>query len=504
MESPTGPWFDTLRSWADELPRELRVGIVLVLRPACGTRSEDLKRAADMCREFDGRILLRVALAPDVRIRRTSYLCFCGDNVGPTIVALGSNTNLWPPSASGDGDLLVFRAHADLRNELLRSFEWDWERASDVRKDAVVDIPALALPPGSAEGARMWSEYSCRASALDTVPSSSSTEGAADTSATLNELSQAQSPSEITRALGLPAPDGLADFVSTVYARGSLVTIEKLSRIPPLDAPLDPRLFGDMAEIRTRSVSRRVSMRVSIISESDLKSIERLRTGVRTLLPKLSYSLADGVRWMPTKARPLFDHALAELDLQGKAKIAGMIGGDIERFIESKRTQLHDDIRAMCDELGRPVSAIPGLVPKIESELRTRLARSSSESFLPLITHMPVVFEIAENERSSPWAQAAALLRDVAMYARRALTEDRFFLGLKADQDVVLDAMDVAKDSILLLPRNRATRERASLDLIFLEQLYRPEILPRKRCELTVRLLAGEPAASLDRELPHA
>ncbi|MBK8648953.1 MAG: hypothetical protein IPN16_20935 [Gemmatimonadetes bacterium] len=85
---------------------------------------------------------------------------------------------------------------------------------------------------------------------------------------------------------------------------------------------------------------------------------------------------------MPTKARPLFDHALAELDLQGKAKIAGMIGGDIERFIESKRTQLHDDIRAMCDELGRPVRAIPGLVPKIESELRTRLARSSSESFL--------------------------------------------------------------------------------------------------------------------------
>jgi hypothetical protein len=78
--------------------------------------------------------------------------------------------------------------------------------------------------------------------------------------------------------------------------KGVLVSIDKLSRIPPLDAPLNPSLFGDTSELHKGNVTRKVSMRVSIIDEKTLKEIEKRRRGLRILLTKFTFGLADNIR----------------------------------------------------------------------------------------------------------------------------------------------------------------------------------------------------------------
>ncbi len=86
--------------------------------------------------------------------------------------------------------------------------------------------------------------------------------------------------------------------MARLYETGAFVSIDKLNRVPPLDAPLDPNLFGDASELQRGNVTRKVKMRVSLIDEKTLKEIDKCRQGLRVLLTKFTFSLADNMRWL--------------------------------------------------------------------------------------------------------------------------------------------------------------------------------------------------------------
>src|SRR5262249_55407603 len=129
-------------------------------------------------------------------------------------------------------------------------------------------------------------------------------------------------------AAGVPEFDPLADFVAHLYPKGQLVTIDKLSRMLPLDAPLEPAWFGDAAERQHGNVTRRVSMRISIIDEHTLKEIEKRRKGLRDLLNKFTFGLADNTRWMPERARPLFDAEMQRVTEEGQKLVSNLLQGN--------------------------------------------------------------------------------------------------------------------------------------------------------------------------------
>ena len=104
-----------------------------------------------------------------------------------------------------------------------------------------------------------------------------------------------------TEALGLSKPDPLADRVARLYAKGLLVSVDKLTRIPPLDAPLDPSIFGDPSEMQRGNVTRKVSMRVSVIDEKTLEGYRPTSAG--------STNLAGQVH-----VRPCGQHAVDAID----------------------------------------------------------------------------------------------------------------------------------------------------------------------------------------------
>jgi len=90
----------------------------------------------------------------------------------------------------------------------------------------------------------------------------------------------------------------------------SLVTIDKGSRIPPLELPIKAEWFGIPSFREVGVVSREVRYKISVLDERANKALEARRKGTSGLREKFSFPLADGSRWMPHKAKPFFQAEL--------------------------------------------------------------------------------------------------------------------------------------------------------------------------------------------------
>ena len=126
-----------------------------------------------------------------------------------------------------------------------------------------------------------------------------------------------------TEAIGVPKLDPLSDYVARVFELGALVSVDKLSRIPPLEAPVKPEWFGVDSFRQTGMVKAQTSIKVAPFDETTLKKIDRLRRVSGELLPRYSFALADRVRWMPKQAIPLFEAALTAANEDAKKWDAG-------------------------------------------------------------------------------------------------------------------------------------------------------------------------------------
>ena len=90
--------------------------------------------------------------------------------------------------------------------------------------------------------------------------------------------------------------------MARLYEKGVLVSIDKLSKVPPLDAPLDPNLFGDPSELHSGSDYSQGQYAGIGHRWQDLKEIDKCRQGLRALT-KFTFGLADNMRWMPFTVR---------------------------------------------------------------------------------------------------------------------------------------------------------------------------------------------------------
>jgi len=286
--------------------------------------------------------------------------------------------------------------------------------------------------------------------------------------------------------------DHLAEFVARIYEKGSLVSTNKLSRIPPLDAPLDPRLFGDVSEIHQGAVTRKINMRVSLIDQKTLKDIEKRRQGLRTILAKFTFGLADSMRWMPDAARSLFESELNRLNEEGKKLISDLLRGDVRAFIEARRGNLVNDIVEMHKALGRQGKVPEAVINEIIRNIKGRLEKAQSASFMPELSYSAVSFVRTESGQISPWGQAYSLLKDVAAFPRKILTDSFFLRGIRVEEEDLIEAMNVANDALCSGPRSHGIKKRCREELDLLAMIDSTPMESRERCELVRRILAND------------
>lgn len=523
----SGYGIDHLGMWLEKKVG-LQVKLIVSVYPTCSTKQDDIERLKELAARYHKQLEIRIRPYSWVTDRPTRVLCFVDNASVVADIVTGSSENLsFDPSPDGKVNF-VFRADLALLESFQRYFTWLWAHSRDIRTDNLPEIPALVLPAGSVEAARRWDAFchAClnEAQTPEAPPKTAQIEPETGESPLGSNEGQRVVPPEIAQiepetgkvtlvssegkevvppgvAAGLPPFDPLADFVSRLYSKGELVTIDKLGRIPPLNAPLDPTLFGDATAIQRGNVTRRVSMRVSIIDEKTLKEIEKRRQALRGLLNKFSFGMADNVRWMPQSARPLFESEIKRVNEEGQKLVSDLLKGDVAAFIGKKRDSLVADLNAMYRELGQQGQVTEDVIDQVSKSLEERLTKAQAANFMPTLTYSPILFGNMSNTWANPWGQTYALLSDIAVFPRKALTDSFFFRGLRVSEDDLIEAMNVADDTLI---RDRAVpriKDRCSLELDLLARIEKSPIDPKDKCKFLWRVMTGCDAKTITAEL---
>jgi hypothetical protein len=477
---------DVINSWLNNKYR-LEVSLILYVYPACATQSADLERLLGMVKMFKERLKVKVHPLSQVTDHGSNALCFMSSDTKAFHIVTGPSEDLGLQNCRGGHVNFVFRAEQMLITFFNSYFNWVSAHSRYIYEEGVTQIPLLFIGNGDEEGARLWRNY--RSNFDDSLKIVYVVD--ADTGSIKIQTADGKNVESATEELGIREPNPLATKIARLYDKGSLVSIDKLGRIPPLDAPLSPSFFGDEAEMQSGNITRSVSMRVSIIDEDTLKAIKKQQQSMRSLLNKFSYGLADNMRWMPDTARPLFESEVARINNEGQQIIQRLLKGDVAAFIESRREQLSNSINEMYKKLGKTGTVTKDKVDKVIESLHVRLDKAKSADFMPMVSYSRVIPDLSESSGASMWGQAFSLLQDIAIFSRKAVTDRFFFCGIKIDENDFIEAMDIAEDSIWRDQQQREVKTRCNKELELLSRIEKSNIPPQKRCELVWQLIAG-------------
>lgn len=492
---------DVLDSWLQRNTR-LRVCLIVAVYPACATREADLARLLGLVERSSDRLSIHLRPLERSTDRATNALCFLKPESDSVHVVTGPSEDLGlEPRYDGHVNF-VFRADPALVEAFKRFFDWLWVNSPAISANGITKIPHLVLPQGTEEGTSLWRVYvqDCDPQIVEDALH----EVAHVDPATGDVTIRAQDGREVTpptETLGLQKLDQLAEQVARIYSKGALVSIDKLSRIPPLDAPISPSLFGDASELQRGNVTRQVRMRVSIIDEKTIKDIDKRRHALRELLTTFSFGLADNMRWMPDTARELFESELKRSNEEGQKLIVELLKGGVNAFISAKRAALVADINAMYATLGKPGQVTEDVITRVIESLKDRLTRAQSADFMPKLSYSMIGFLRTSNPLVSPWGQAFSFLVDIAAFPRRVLTDGFFLRGLKVSEDDLIEAMNVADDALCQDLRGRGIKDRCKTELDLISRIKDAPMEARDRCEFVWRILGGESIDAVDEAL---
>lgn len=490
LVSPSRKGIQVLESWLDR-NQKFQARLVVAVYPTCLTREEDLSRLVSMAEKFSDRLEIRIKPFRFVTDRPSNLLVIVKRDAGDAYVAFGSSENIgFDPRSDGKINL-VFRGDAVLIESVKRYFDWLWAKSKRITAEGVTRIPYLVLPEGSSEGELLWQKYLnlCQEESLEDGEPNETVQVDSDTGDVIITSSGGQTITPPSESLGLSKLDLVAERTARLYEQGCLVSIDKLSRIPPLDAPLDPSFFGDSPELQRGNVKRKVSMRISIIDKVILKEIEKRRQALRGLLNKFTFGLGDNMRWMPNSARPSFEAELKRINEEGQALVSDLLKGDAANYVKNKQESLTSDINAMYRELNAEGRVSEDIIKKVMKELEDRLTKAQSANFMPMLTYSNITFNSKTSTFASPWGQAYSFLSDVVEFPRKAMTDPFFLRGMHVPEDELIDVMNVANDVIVRDRETRKIKARCEAELEIILQIRNSSLDPRAKCELLWRVI---------------
>jgi hypothetical protein len=487
-----------IREWIDRAC-DITARIVLLVHATCPTRSEDLSALVGLA---DGRASkVRFFVRPlahwgeELTWVRFDY----GEDSPPLLwIAASGNLGLCRPEPHHGHVLLT--PDAEMEEQFLGWYS-GVEALAIPLSHRTSNIPALVPAHGTMEGRLAWNAYleTCR---IDAATPSVDTGADCDSPALSPEHSLKTTPEEIASAvrneIGLRLPDPLVPIVSQLFQKGFHATLDKTSRIPPLDLPINARFFG-IDKVRQRGViSRRVDYSISILDDAVNRELEKHRKAASDILPKFSFALADGNRWMPLASKRLYERELEKAEKGGSAALCAVLGGDTKAFVSSKREVVAKAAQQHYQEFN-PGEKIPDeYVGKILEALEARFDKALNGKFVPELSEVGTTFRAPrECDLDSNWAVARRLIASVAEYPRKALKDyNYFFRGLKVEPEKLLEAMNVLDDHIVSRISDRRAEQIAKDELDCLEEIEESELSDRDKCAEIFALLNGSKTVS--------
>jgi len=219
-------------------------------------------------------------------------------------------------------------------------------------------------------------------------------------------------------------------------------------------------------------------VKIEILDDAATREIDEQRN-VSKILQRFSFPLADGARWVPTAARPLLDNQIARIEAKVQKRVRELVGSDASRFAASRRQQIEEALNGVYKEFHVAGGVGAGVVETVINDAAGRIDKALGARFLPQLSYNDVWFDPSlASEHASPWPQARNLLMAVAVYFRKAVTSQFFFLGIDVAEEELLGAMDVCGDWIANDPWRPAVRVRAKAELKGWRRLEQVGLMP--------------------------
>lgn len=383
-----------------------------------------------------------------------------------------------------------------------------WHRSPPL-SPATMDIPHLVLPEGDPRAGEAWEEYRrhCNATPDDPQTGSRQIEVDPETGKVTLKDASGQPVSAVDEELGLPKVDALEQQVARLFQAGELVTVDKSSRIPPLRAPIRAEWFGVERFRKVGSVSRELKYYISLLDGETLRQLEGRRKMTNAILDTFSFSMGEGMHWMPLAARPLFEKEMDRVDQEGLKILTGAVGGNLDEFTKTRLQQVMQDINTMYREFHGTHTELTlphDTLEKILEDLKSQLQRAIDEKrLLPKVSPITAGFKAgADSGRYTAWAQALSLLSAIARFPRKAFSDGYFLRGLRVDKDELLEAMNVCDDAIVAAWQEQGEwriRARAEAELELLDRIAAAGCPARTKCQAVLQLMRGEPLETIER-----
>ena len=484
--------------------RQLKCMIIISLYAACATRPNHLKRLAKLQSHADS-VSFRI-LASDVWRGSNSNILYCKGPYSPDgLFMIGPSFNLGLDKTDLTEVNFVFRANSSLFAAWYNRFEWLWSKHAAPLTAETTEIPELVPAKGTEEAATMWSEYMAEvmlASLTGDTQVKPDVTVDPDTGQVMikNENNEIVQP--IKEGLNIQKPDPFVEQIASIFEKGDMVTINKFSRLRSLDMPIKAEWFGVESLRRQGAVSREVKYRISVIDEKALRNLENKRKAIRQLLNRLSFPLADGVRWIPHPVKSILQKEMERINQEGQDLLKSEIGSDAEGFVEDRRSLIEKDTNQMYQDFHPGKQVDPKVIKQIISGLIERLEKAGVSQFVPEITYTPVNFSISNGSKfNSPWAQAFHLLYTVAEFPRKVVTDTYFLRGLRIDKDDLLKAMNICNDRIVELHKEHRVEDLSEKELNYLSIIKDTDTEDIKKCKAIYSLIEGKEWEDIEKEL---
>ncbi len=474
----------------------LKISLVIVVYAASPTNTEVLRGLLEFAIAPHGRLKAKLmTISLESNASPMSALCFSEPKSGRQYFWVGNSGNLGC-GADGDGHLnFGFKPDDQLVNRWVEWFESVWTKSAPLTL-ATAEVPPLVPASGTKEASDSWREYEllCGELGLQEGINQQIVQSGAEALDQEQVQKHDHAAAEIRKEMGVPPPDQLRDEITQLIAKGKVITIDRSSRIPPLEQPLSKWLRQDEYTTERRILVKRTA-RLRVFTEKESKEVEKLRGGLTDLIDRLTYPLADRVRWIPSDAIPLLERERSRLDKDAKERLGSLVGGDPVAFVQSRRQQIEDEANEVYTEL-HPSEHLPaGTINLILRSMEDRLIKATGESFLPKVSYATQQFSFGvSSEHVAPWAPARTLLVAIAEYGRKAVLNDLHLRGHEIPEDELAQAMNVCSDSMLQTQRNSKTKQLAKKELNLLEQIVTDDCDDRSKCDRILNLIKG-PAA---------
>jgi hypothetical protein len=498
-----------------------RIRLIIMIAPACPTRETHLRsilalmefHKGNSARPLDVRVLAipvhygedcRHATLPPTTIQahntKSDECWTCIGSVGDA-----GHGPIFPGSLN-----FVFRAEPAVRNAWRKWFGYLQAIAAPLN-DHTCRIPHLVPPQGSEEAALAWAKF--MADCAQTGNENAATPKVDPETGEVTADAEGNPPEAWDG--GDTELDAMAEKFQEIYAAGSLVSVNELTRIKPLEIPVKAALLGQSSVKTVGALTQKQSFSLKVFDDVICKEIEKCRK-ITDLVELLSFPLSQGNRWLPNAAKPLLEREIEARNERGLHILIEAIGGKpndlapalddsveakqarsklidelIKTFIARAKETILADLNQMYRDLKRGDAVPQDKAEEVLKEVEMRLSAALDKRITPTCTYnLLAPPDLSPSTNGDNWIQPLCLLAAAAGKFREQLTDyyfDRGFSGKAFTKEEFLQTCNVFDDNIVAKPEH----DRAKAEIIKIKEIMDSETTPKEKCEAVWKLVSS-------------